>query len=87
MVVFVVFGVIVNGYVVWKVFKGKIFNEWVVFWYLLEDVLGWVGVLIVVLILFVKDIYYFDFVLFLFIMLYVLWNVVKCFCEIFYFFL
>jgi len=40
-------GVIVNGYAAWKLIKGKTLNEQVLSWHLIEDVLGWVSVLIV----------------------------------------
>lgn len=87
MVAFAVLGVTVNGYAAWKVSKGKTLNERVVSWHLLEDVLGWVGVLIVALILLVKDIHYLDPALSLLITLYVLWNVVKRLRETLHLFL
>jgi len=59
----------------------------VVSWHLLEDVLGWVGVLIVALILLVKDIPYLDPALSLLITLYVLWNVIKRLRETLHLFL
>ncbi|MBH0067446.1 MULTISPECIES: cation diffusion facilitator family transporter [Pseudoalteromonas] len=48
-------GVAVNGYAVFKLKAGKTLNEKVLTWHLLEDVLGWVAVLIVsVVLLFVE---------------------------------
>ncbi|MGJ8680425.1 cation diffusion facilitator family transporter [Paraglaciecola sp.] len=48
-------GVAVNGYAVFKLKAGKTLNEKVLTWHLLEDVLGWVTVLIVsVVLLFVE---------------------------------
>ena len=87
MVAFAVLGVVVNGYAAWKVSKGKTLNERVVSWHLLEDVLGWVGVLIVAIILLFKDIHYLDPALSLVITLYVLWNVIKRLRETLHLFL
>ncbi len=42
-----ILGVVVNGYAAWKIIKGKTLNEKVLSWHLIEDVLGWVSVLIV----------------------------------------
>src|SRR5690606_38598639 len=47
MLYFAIFGVAVNGYAAWKVSHGKTLNERVISWHLVEDVLGWVAVLIV----------------------------------------
>jgi len=48
-----ILGVSVNGYAAWKLSKGNTLNERILNWHLLEDVLGWVSVLIVsVLLLF-----------------------------------
>jgi len=52
-------------------------NEKVVSWHLIEDVLGWIAVLIVAIILNFKDIHYLDPALSLLITLYILWNVIK----------
>ena len=50
-----ILGVVVNGYAVFKLKAGKTLNEKVLTWHLLEDVLGWVAVLIVsVVLLFVE---------------------------------
>ncbi len=87
MVVFAIIGVAVNGYAAWKVSSGKTLNERVVSWHLLEDVLGWVAVLIVAIVLLFKDIHYLDPALSLAITLYVLWNVVKRLKETLHLFL
>lgn len=42
-----IFGVAVNGYAAYRLSGGKTLNEKVLNWHLLEDVLGWVAVLIV----------------------------------------
>jgi cobalt-zinc-cadmium efflux system protein len=46
MMILAVLGIAVNGYAVWKLRQGKSMNERVVSFHLLEDVLGWVAVLI-----------------------------------------
>jgi len=77
MFVFAVVGIAVNGYAAWKVSKGKSMNERVVSWHLIEDVLGWVAVLIVAIVLMIKPNLYLDPALSILITLYILWNVVK----------
>lgn len=42
-----ILGVTVNGYAAFKLSKGKSLNEQMLNWHLLEDVLGWVAVLVV----------------------------------------
>lgn len=77
MIIFAIFGVAVNGFAAYKLSGGKTMNEKVVSWHLLEDVLGWVAVLIVGIILSFKDIHYLDPALSLLITVYILWNVLK----------
>ncbi|WP_332914379.1 cation diffusion facilitator family transporter [Algoriphagus boritolerans] len=77
MLIFAIVGVLVNGYAAWKMSKGKTLNERVISWHLLEDVLGWLAILIVSIILHFKDLPYLDPALSLLITLYILWNVVK----------
>ena len=50
-----VFGVLVNGFAAYKLSKGKTLNERVLNWHLMEDVLGWVAVLVVEIILMFVD--------------------------------
>lgn len=87
MLLFAIIGVLVNGFAAWKMSKGKTLNERVISWHLLEDVLGWVAILIVSIILHFKDIPYLDPALSLLITLYILWNVVKRLKETFVIFL
>jgi len=77
MIIFAIIGVAVNGYAAYKLSGGKSMNEKVVSWHLLEDVLGWVAVLIVAIILKFYDIHYLDPALSLLITLYILYNVIK----------
>ncbi|SDS28078.1 cation diffusion facilitator family transporter [Christiangramia echinicola] len=87
MVIFAIIGVLVNGYAAYKLSSGKSMNEKVVSWHLMEDVLGWVAVLIVAIILYFKDIHYLDPALSLLITLYILYNVFKRLKETLFIFL
>ena len=87
MIIFAIIGVAVNGYAAWKLSGGKTINEKVVSWHLMEDVLGWVAVLIVAIILKFEDIHYLDPALSLLITLYILWNVIKRLKETLFIFL
>ena len=77
MIAFAVLGIIINGVAVLRLRKGSSLNEEVVSWHLLEDVLGWVAVLIGSIILLFKDIPIIDPILSLGITIYILYNVVK----------
>ena len=85
--VFAIIGILVNGFAAWKLSSGKSMNEKVASWHLLEDVLGWVAVLVVAIILNFKDIHYLDPALSLFITIYILWNVIKRLKETLFIFL
>lgn len=87
MIVFAIIGVIVNGYGAWKVSKGKSMNEKMVSLHLLEDVLGWLAVLVVAIILYFYKNPYLDPALSIFITLYILFNVVKRLKETLFIFL
>ena len=87
MIIFAIIGGLVNGYAAWKLSGGKSLNEKVVSWHLIEDVLGWVAVLIVAVILTFEDIHYLDPALSLLITVYILWNVIKRLKEAVYIFL
>lgn len=84
---FAFLGIAVNGYAAWKLSTGKSMNEKVVSWHLLEDVLGWVAILIVSIILQFKEVYYLDPALSLAITLYILWNAFKKLKETLFIFL
>ena len=55
MIALAVVGITVNGFAAYKLSEGKTLNERVVNWHLLEDVLGWVAVLIVGIVLLFVD--------------------------------
>lgn len=87
MMIFAIVGVAVNGIAAYKLSSGESLNEKVVSWHLLEDVLGWVAVLIVSIVLQFKDIHYLDPALSLLITFYILWNVFKRLKETLFIFL
>ncbi len=87
MLVFAFIGVAVNAYAAYKLSKGKTLNEKVVTWHLLEDVLGWVVVLLGALVLLFVETPYLDPVLSLGISLFILWNVFKRLKDTLYVFL
>lgn len=75
MIVFALVGILVNGIGALKTRGGKSLNEKVVSWHLLEDVLGWIAVLIVGIIMYFKDIPILDPILSILITFYILYNV------------
>jgi cobalt-zinc-cadmium efflux system protein len=87
MLIFALVGILVNGYAVLKMRRGKTLNERVVAWHLLEDVLGWIAVLIVSIVLLFTDLYILDPILSALITLYVLFNILKKLRETFLIFL
>lgn len=77
MALLAVMGIAVNGIAVLRVRRSNSMNARVVAWHLLEDVLGWVAVLVVSLVLLVADIHILDPILSVLITLYILVNVVR----------
>lgn len=77
MIVFAVFGIVVNGAAVLRLKRGSTFNEKVVSWHLLEDVFGWAVILLTSLVLLFVDIPVIDPILSIALTIYVLINVVK----------
>ncbi|WP_020531084.1 cation diffusion facilitator family transporter [Flexithrix dorotheae] len=72
-----ILGIVVNGAAVFKLRKGESLNEKVVSLHLLEDVLGWVAVLIGSIIMMYIDAAFIDPLLSVLISLFVLYNVYK----------
>lgn len=72
-----IIGVGANGYAAWSTRGSKSLNEKVISWHLLEDVLGWIAVLIVSIILQFKDWYFLDPALSVGITLFILYGVGK----------
>ncbi|NBK21259.1 MAG: cation transporter [Spirochaetia bacterium] len=82
MLVFAVLGIVANGIAVLRLQKGSSLNEKVVSWHLMEDVLGWVAVLIVSIVLLFADLPILDPILSVAITIYILFNVGKNLKEI-----
>lgn len=82
MLVLAILGIVVNGLAVLRMKKGSSLNERVVAWHLMEDVLGWVVVLIVSIVLLFVDIPVLDPILSIGITIYILFNVVKNLREV-----
>ncbi len=72
-----IFGAAVNGFAAWKLSKGGTQNERMLTWHLLEDVLGWIAVLIGSILIIAFDWTWIDPVLAIGIALLILWNVVR----------
>lgn len=77
MIIFAVLGIAVNGLAVVRLRKGTSFNERIVSWHLLEDVLGWAAIFVTGIVLLFIDIPVLDPILSVLITIYVLFNVVK----------
>jgi cobalt-zinc-cadmium efflux system protein len=70
-------GILVNGAAALRLRRGQTMNAQVAAWHLLEDVLGWVAVLIVGVVLLFADVHILDPILAMLISLYVLANVLR----------
>ena len=77
MFILAIVGIAVNGAAVLRVRTGKTMNSQMIAWHLLEDVLGWVAVLIVSISLVFTDIHILDPLLSILITFYVLYNVIR----------
>jgi cobalt-zinc-cadmium efflux system protein len=72
-----IFGIAVNGFAAYKLSEGNSLNERVLNWHLLEDVLGWVAVLIVSIVLMFKPWAILDPILSIGFTLFILFNVIR----------
>ena len=72
-----ILGVVVNGFAAWRLSHGHSHNEKVVSLHMIEDVLGWVAVLIGALVMMFYDLPIIDPLLSIGIALFILYNVVK----------
>ncbi len=77
MILFAILGIIVNGLAMLRLRGGKSLNAQVVAWHLIEDVLGWVAVLIMSIVLLYTDLYILDPIFSILITSFVLYNVIK----------
>jgi cobalt-zinc-cadmium efflux system protein len=72
-----IFGILVNGFAAYKLSHGTTLNERILNWHLLEDVLGWVAVLLVSIVLMFVDWPILDPILSIAFTLFILFNVAK----------
>lgn len=72
-----VLGVVVNGLGAWRLLRQSSMNASMIRWHLLEDVLGWVAVLVVSLVLMVWDVPILDPILSIGFTLFILFNVAR----------
>lgn len=84
MIYFAILGIVVNSIGAWKVIGGKSLNEQTISWHLLEDVLGWVVVLIGSCIMYFYPLYWIDTVLSIGIAVFIGYKVLGRFKESFY---
>jgi cobalt-zinc-cadmium efflux system protein len=77
MTILAVIGILVNGIAVLRLRHAETMNARAVAWHLLEDVLGWVAVLVVSIVLLFRPFYILDAILSIGITLYIAWNVIK----------
>ncbi|PWH85025.1 cation diffusion facilitator family transporter [Brumimicrobium oceani] len=78
-----ILGIIVNSIGAWKVIGGKSLNERTISWHLLEDVLGWVAVLIGSIVMSFYPLYWIDTFLSIAIALFISYKVLGRFKESF----
>lgn len=72
-----ILGIAVNGFAAWKVSHGGTMSERVITWHLMEDVLGWVVILIGSCVMYFVDAPILDPILSIGFTIFILWNVVK----------
>lgn len=72
-----ILGITVNGFAAWQLHGGSTLNEKVLNWHLLEDVMGWVAVLIVSIVMHYTDWWFLDPILSIGFTLFILFNVLK----------
>ncbi len=77
MIVLAVVGCVVNGVAALRLRRTSGFNARMVAWHLLEDVLGWLAILVAGAVLLMRDVPALDPALSILITLYVLWNVIR----------
>ena len=76
MILFAILGIIVNGLAMIRLFRQSSFNASVIGWHLLEDLLGWIAVLIVSITLFFTNFYILDPILSILISAFILYNAI-----------
>lgn len=70
-------GVAVNGFAAWRMSKGESLNEKMILWHMLEDVMGWIVILVGSLVMMFVDLPILDPIMALGVAVWVLWNVFR----------
>jgi len=83
MMVLAIFGIAVNGYATHLLKKGTSLNEKMAATHLMQDVLGWVAVLIVSVVMLFEYIPILDPILTIVVLIWILFNVLKAFAQTF----
>ena len=87
MIIFAIFGVFINGYAAYRTSHAEKHNEKAINLHMLEDVLGWIAVLIGSILIKLFKLYIIDPILSILIAIYILYHVYKYMKEIFYIFM
>lgn len=72
-----ILGIVVNGYAAYKLQRGKSVNEQVVSYHLLEDVLGWIAILVGAIVMYFYNLPWIDPCLSLLISVFIIYRVIK----------
>ena len=83
MIIFAIFGVIINGYAAYRTSHGEKHNEKAINLHMLEDVFGWVAVLIGSIVIKIFNLTIIDPILSILITLYILFHVYRYIKEVF----
>lgn len=87
MIIFAIFGVFINGYAAYRTSHAKKHNEKAINLHMLEDVMGWIAVLIGSILIKLFKLYIIDPILSILIAIYILYHVYKYMKEVFYIFM
>ncbi len=82
MMILAVVGIIFNAIGAWRLKKGESVNEKVLSWHLIEDVLGWIAVLIGGALIYLFDLPILDPIITICFTLFILWGVIRSMKEV-----
>lgn len=77
MFILAIIGIVFNGIGVFRLIRGRSLNEQVMAWHLIEDVLGWVGILTASVVMMFFDVPVIDPVLSILFIIITLWNAIR----------
>jgi len=87
MFVLAILGVAINGYAAWRLVRGETMNERVLSWHLLEDLFGWVVILVSSVVMMFADIPILDPILSIFFVMFIMFGVMRSLFSTFKLFL